>query len=662
MKMHSFKTKITILIVLLMIVPLGISGTYVGLTDFKQYSNNVNSNQKFQENLIEKQTVGTLDKIRSLVDMLAASSEIKSLNFDTIDPLLKEVTKENPIIEDSGVVGPNGFQLYNSQGRAKLSDRSDRDYFKLGIKGDSGFSDVLMSKTSNKPIVVAYAPIKKDGNVIAVLSANISLNIFSNIVTSTLKGQNGQAYIVDKTGKVIAHPNKDLVAKLSDYSALVPVQKVLKKQSGTEQYVNKGVLTLTTYSPITDIKGADWGIIIETSASSAFKIVNDLVKMLIILAILAVIIALAASFIVSNYITKPLKYVSKKIDTASSGELSASLLEGKILGRKDEFGQIANSFNNMLKSISSLIKEISSSNKIVVNSSDALVKITSDVSDATDEVAKAIEEVARGAEDQAKETVTGATKVNDLAEKIDIVSQTAEEMKTVSITATETADKGITAVKFLMNKTQENNDATSAVSKAINNFNNTVGKISIIIDKIEEITQQTNLLALNAAIEASRAGEAGRGFAVVADEVRQLSEQSSAAANDISTLIAEMQNQSKTAVESMSSSEKIVEEQNKSVEDTGLLFTDIATILKNLINKIDDISKHSLIMSQKKEDIVGIMTNIAAASQQSSASTEQVSASTQEQLSSTQLIHSHANELKQLSGNLEKAIDKFKID
>lgn len=658
MHIKSFKTKIAIIVILLMMSPIIIAGGYLGIEEFNQNKNFINSQQQYQEKLISAQTSSTLDKVTKISNMLAASAEVKSMNFDTIDPYVKDILKDNSILSDAAVMGTNGFQVYTSQGKDKLQDRSDRDYFKSAMKGQSGFSNVLISKATKKPIVVVYAPIKQNGSIIGVLSINVSLDSFSDIVTNALKGLSGQAYIVDSTGKVIAHKDKTLVAKLSDFSSLKPVKMSLENQSGTTEYTNNGNNVIATFARV---KGINWAIVVETNKSVAYKAINNLIIVLIVLAVACLVVALIASFLMADYITKPLKYILKKTKLAAEGDLENSSLEGTIINRQDEFGQIGKGFNNMIESISNLIKQIKNSNTVIVESSNSLAHITSEVASSTNEVAKAIEEVSKGSEAQANETTEGASKINDLSEKIDVVSSTTNEMKEISVKADSIAMQGLNSVKSLMEKNNENNDATAKVSNSINNLHDSSKKVSTIIDEIEEITEQTNLLALNAAIEAARAGEAGKGFAVVADEVRGLSEQSSLAAQNISTIISQMQSQTQEAVDSMSASEKIIIEQNKSVEETRSIFNDISSIIKSLIEKMDDIAEHSSVMIKKKDDIVTIITNIAAESEEFSASTEEVSASTEEQLSSTEIMKEHANDLKKLAEELENAIDRFKV-
>ena len=66
-------------------------------------------------------------------------------------------------------------------------------------------------------------------------------------------------------------------------------------------------------------------------------------------------------------------------------------------------------------------------------------------------------------------------------------------------------------------------------------------RIGRFLTQITGIARRTNLLALNAGIEAARAGEAGRGFAVVAVEIRALAEASGKAADEITSILTEVQ-------------------------------------------------------------------------------------------------------------------------
>ena len=89
--------------------------------------------------------------------------------------------------------------------------------------------------------------------------------------------------------------------------------------------------------------------------------------------------------------------------------------------------------------------------------------------------------------------------------------------------------------------------------KAIKTLTESADSINEVTDKIGEITNQTKLLALNATIEAARAGEAGRGFAVVAAEVKELAQQTSAATEEISAQISNMQEKTNLVVDSIKS-------------------------------------------------------------------------------------------------------------
>lgn len=86
----------------------------------------------------------------------------------------------------------------------------------------------------------------------------------------------------------------------------------------------------------------------------------------------------------------------------------------------------------------------------------------------------------------------------------------------------ETGQQELTAIRGLSTQTI---DVSTDMRTDLDELLNVIDHMNDVIAEIESISRQTNLLALNAAIEAARAGEAGRGFAVVADEIRSLAEE-----------------------------------------------------------------------------------------------------------------------------------------
>ena len=111
------------------------------------------------------------------------------------------------------------------------------------------------------------------------------------------------------------------------------------------------------------------------------------------------------------------------------------------------------------------------------------------------------------------------------------------------------------------------NSAVNDSKKKAEEMNHHVEVITDLLKVIVSISDQTNLLALNATIEAARAGEAGKGFAVVANEVKELSTQTKKAAEEITSAIQTINDQSNAVDESMTYSNDRCQEITNLIEE-----------------------------------------------------------------------------------------------
>lgn len=157
-------------------------------------------------------------------------------------------------------------------------------------------------------------------------------------------------------------------------------------------------------------------------------------------------------------------------------------------------------------------------------------------------------------------------------------------------------------------------DNITKVTTVIDGLKQETENIGSILDVIRGIADQTNLLALNAAIEAARAGDSGRGFSVVADEVRQLASRTQNSTNQISSLIARLQEEAANSVKLMQkNSSDAIDTASKTADSQATLdlVFGAVSIIQNMNSKIAVTTEEQLCATSEINSLISDINNTA---------------------------------------------------
>ncbi len=470
------------------------------------------------------------------------------------------------------------------------------------------------------------------------------------------------AIIIDTDVTAVAH---------SDIEKLNRVYEDDYTIEGSTKGVNKfsrfyaDVQDIWTYDIMQPIyKGGElYGVIdIGVPESGIKSIVNPILRYQIIIAIVSFIVIGSLMWVLIKRIIQSIKLLEGVIhDTALLDFTNNEGLE-ELNKRKDELGSMSKGILNMRKSLSDMMGSILKTSEVLSTLSYSLRNISEDSVMVTNEISMSINEMAKATEEQAHDTEYGVVQAGQLSDNIETMIRDTMNITNEIAEISKLSGEGAETVNHLLNWSEKNRVSSNQVGSIVMEVDTMSSDISSIVNTIAEIAKQTNLLALNASIESARSGEAGRGFAVVADEIRKLSEQTSNAAETIKNKIDAIQGISKNAVSEIGVSLGIVEENVKATQDTSVIFTNINTKLGQAIETAKGVINSSDEMSEKKDQIIGVIHNISSTAEETSAGTEQISASTAEQLKSISSISEDAEELNNIARLLKAEMEKFKLD
>jgi methyl-accepting chemotaxis protein len=349
--------------------------------------------------------------------------------------------------------------------------------------------------------------------------------------------------------------------------------------------------------------------------------------------------------------TRMIEYLREMAGTAervAAGDLTVDVQP------RSEHDLLGNAFQKLVTDLSDVVGQISSQASTVSSASQQMASTSEETGRAVGEIAAAISDVAQGAERQVRMVESTRAAVTEASRAATVSAETAAVTTTAAGHAREVAREGVGAAERASEAIREVAPASQEISSAIGELSNRSERIGGIVDAITGIAEQTNLLALNAAIEAARAGEQGRGFAVVAEE-------SQSAAGQISSLIGEMQTETRRVVQVVNDGARRTEEGVTTVEETRSAFEQIGTAVEDMNGRVSEIAAAVEQINAEAARVEQDIVEVASVAEESSASTEQVSASTQQTSASTQEIAASAQSLASTAEDLNRLVNRFQL-
>jgi two-component system, sensor histidine kinase YesM len=199
-----------------------------------------------------------------------------------------------------------------------------------------------------------------DGDSLGVVAfIDIREEILSDICRQSVNGLPIQCFVIDQNGMIVAHPdNRFLFKNSSRLFGGKGLRRLLKTTDGVISFSGRYQNQKAIINAIT-LESTNWRVVNIIDNSYFYKESNRVIRAIWVMAVLCILVAILAAFLLTQRITTPLQKMLTVMDQVVAGNLSARIAENSA-GEdvKDEFTILRDNFNFMIAKTEELVQKV----------------------------------------------------------------------------------------------------------------------------------------------------------------------------------------------------------------------------------------------------------------------------------------------------------------
>ena len=241
-------------------------------------------------------------------------------------------------------------KFYSSRSLEAMLDIKGKDRWFVDLQNAN--SDYVLNidtdrVTGKQSLFVNYKVLDDKGTFVGATGLGVSVEALADFIAKEKIGKSGYSFVVNTSGKIILHPDRELIgaSSLSDLSGVRDIaQDMLSNAKSVFTYVDKD--KMEQIAVVTRLPKLGYIVISQISASEAYESLNMIFWRSLILGVVFVILGIVFAFFVGRYfknnITKLQQGVLEFCEYVNSKRDSIAPIH---IASKDEIGTMARVLN-----------------------------------------------------------------------------------------------------------------------------------------------------------------------------------------------------------------------------------------------------------------------------------------------------------------------------